>query len=108
MPGKVEVEINDVAVGQTNTGVGSATSMGLANEGNDRCGQSLNNVIRAKNAYSKHKFRRIDGGNQDNSMRHSISYTDTATDKSASRCTYCCWGCGGWIEMVMWGVRPVA
>lgn len=105
MPAKISMEINDIDVGKTDRAVGSSSSVGLANEDNDRCSRGTNDVIRARNKRGAHGFSRIDGYTQDNSVRHLISYSDQDNGRSSSRCTYCCWGCGGWSEIVMWGVR---
>ena len=61
--------------------------------------------IRTRDDY-RHGFSRIDHDNSDNTIKHLISYSDTAGGMSASRCHYCCWGCGGWRETVVWAARP--
>lgn len=107
LPFRVAMEINNIPIGSTNRFVGSSTSFGLANEDNDRCGQSTSNVIRSRLWGNKHRFYRTDGYTTDNSIRHLISYNDRSASYSASRCTYCCWGCGSWHEYVMWGARTM-
>ena len=101
---RIAMEINDVDVGSTNHAVGYGNSMGLANRDNDACSSS-NNIIHAREKAGEHKFIRLDGSSQDNSIRHLVSYQDAGNGISASRCSYCCWGCGGTMEIVMWGVR---
>lgn len=106
MPGRATVEVNGVIVGTTNIMVGHTNSIGFANRDNDPCSQPAANMIGCQASAGKHGFKRVDGSTCDNSIRHLVSYVDGANSKSASRCTYCCWGCGGWYELVMWGVRP--
>lgn len=109
MPGAVELSINGLYMGSTTraiffpTGNGRYQSIGLANRDNDRCGQSSTNYLTTNGRTS---WRRIDGGTTDNSIRHLFTYADQSTGTSSSRCTYCCWGCGGWREIVMWAARP--
>ena len=106
MPGIITMYINGKNVGKTNKATGHTGSIGLSNQDNDPCGSGADNYIRARHNQGAHKFSRIDGATQDNSIRHLISYSDRNNGMSASRCGYCCWGCGGWTEMVMWGYRP--
>lgn len=110
MPDRVNVSINGLAVGSTDRAniYGNGNSVGLANKRNDPCGQNGQNYINTWDVASQHTFRRIDGYHTDNSIRHLFSYSDTSASYSASRCTYCCWGCGSWREVVMWGARPKA
>ena len=49
---------------------------------------------------------RLDAGNTDNNIRHLFTYVDNAGGDSASRCNYCCWGCAGWREVLVWAARP--
>ena len=104
---RVHMEVNNIDVGSTDRFMGDRNSIGLANKDNDRCGQGANNYITSHAKQAQHGWHRIDGATTDNSIRHLISYSDAATGYSASRCTYCCWGCGSWSEFVMWGVRPM-
>ena len=69
------------------------------------CLSSLVLDVRTRDDY-RHGFSRIDHDNTDNTIKHLISYSDANTGYSASRCHYCCWGCGGWRETIVWASRP--
>ena len=104
MPGTLKMRINNVPVGMTDVmHTRGSNSIGLANP-TDACGTRT--AMRITSRGAAHGFSRIDHDNSENTIRHLISYTDSDRGVSASRCHYCCWGCGGWREVVVWASRP--
>jgi hypothetical protein len=105
LPGQVRVSVNGLYMGATDKAVYRAGtgSIGLANRGNDNCGAAPDNYIDTNQRTS---WRRIDNGNTDNGIRHLVTYVDGASSRDSSRCNYCCWGCPGWREVIVWAVRP--
>jgi len=104
MPGQVEIFVNGRSMGRTNQAKFQTTSIGFANRGYDTCGQGPANYI---DTNRRSTWRKIDDQNTDNSIRHLVTYNDRSSSPTqANRCNYCCWGCPGWREVVVWAVRP--
>eukprot|EP00039_Didymoeca_costata_P006391 m.89784 g.89784 ORF g.89784 m.89784 type:complete len:526 (-) comp13240_c0_seq1:1080-2657(-) len=107
--GYIDVEVNGVNIGRSywllNQGAGS---LGLPSWNSNRCNGNRQHHPSAQSYYARHGFTRQDGNNRDNTLKHLIAYSDTSTGRDRSRCHYCCWGCGGMFEVVMWGARVKA
>lgn len=94
-------DVNEVSyfMGQTNQYLVYASSTyGFANDGHgtsDSCSQTHEDSrVLITDAT---QFRRVDSGSLStngvlNTIRHLFSYSHFASDKSASRCMYACWG----------------